>query len=160
MKDQAIQWARVKYANEYKPTTIAAATIAPSSGPLPPPSGPLPTRKKRKVGGLLGLMAMSEAAQSSSIESGNAPPPPVCEMEEYLSRPQLEQTEDFDLLAWWKNYERRFPNIARMAKQVHGAPIASAGVERIFSAAGMFHSDKAKAQDVGLLKALLFASFY
>ena len=85
MKDQAIQWARVKYANEYKPTTIAAATIAPSSGPLPPPSGPLPTRKKRKVGGLLGLMAMSEAAQSSSIESGNAPPPPVCEMEDTLA---------------------------------------------------------------------------
>ena len=47
-----------------------------------------------------------------------------------------------------------------MAKQVRGAPIASAGVERIFSSAGMFHDDKSKQQDVGLLKALLFASYY
>jgi hypothetical protein len=67
-------------------------------------------------------------------------------MKEYLGRPQLEQTEDFDLLAWWKNFERRFPNLARMAKQVHGAPIdsadSSAGVERIFSADGTRRSSK------------------
>ena len=82
------------------------------------------------------------------------------EMEEYLGRPQVEQTEDFDLLAWWKDYEHRAPNLARMAKQVHGAPITSAGVERVFSSAGMLHGDKSKQQDVGLLKALLFASYY
>ena len=38
------------------------------------------------------------------------------EMEEYLGRPQVEQTEGFDLLAWWKGYEHRAPNLARMAK--------------------------------------------
>ena len=103
-------------------------------------------------------MGLSDAARSASI--GQALPPPVCEMEEYLGRPQVKQTEGFGLLAWWKGYERRAPNLARMAKQVHGAPIASAGVERVFSSAGMFHGDKSKQQDVGLLKALLFASYY
>ena len=75
-------------------------------------------------------------------------------------RLRREQTEGFGLLAWWKGFERRAPNLARMAKQLHGAPTASAGVERVSSSAGIFHGDKSKQQDVGLLKALLFASYY
>ena len=81
-------------------------------------------------------------------------------MEEYLGRPKVEQAGGFDLLAWWKGYERRAPNLARMAKQARGAPTTSAGVERVFSSAGMLHGDKSKQQDVCLLKALLFASYY
>jgi len=72
----------------------------------------------------------------------------------------LERQEGFDLLAWWQAEERRFPNLARMAKQAHGAPIASAGVERVFSSAGMMHGGKAKQQTAETLKTRLFASFY
>ena len=111
------------YANKYKPKTVAAAVET-----------TVPPGKRRKIGGLLGLLSMPVPDSASSIGPDPLPPPPVCELEEYLGRPQLERQEGFDLLAWWQAEERRFPNLARMAKQVHGAPIASAGVERIFSA--------------------------
>lgn len=151
MKEQAIRWAREMYNNEYKPKTVAAAAAPADNATLPSP-------KRRRVGGLFGLLSMPEAEPASI--GPDPPPPPVCEMEEYLGRPQLERQADFDLLAWWQNEEPRFPNLARMARQVHGAPIASAGVERVFSAAGMMHGDKEKQHNPLTLKNQLFASFY
>ena len=114
MKDQAIQWTRVMYATKCRPATVAAAVGAAAAVAVQDGPPEEPAKKKRKVRGLLGLMALPDAAQSAPI--GQPPPPPVCEMEEYLGRPQVEQTEDFDLLAWWKGYEHRAPNRARMAK--------------------------------------------
>jgi hypothetical protein len=61
---QAIQWACVKYANEFKPMTVAAATIV---APAEPSEATMPTRKKRKFGSPLGLMAMSDDAAGSII---------------------------------------------------------------------------------------------
>ena len=65
--------------------------------------------------------------------------PEVDELEKYLAM-SLEDT-DIVLLDWWKNHEYRFPKLAKMAKQYLAAPASTAGVERVFSAAGRMHND-------------------
>ena len=44
-------------------------------------------------------------------------------------------------LAWWKAKESKWPMLAKMVKQYLAAPASSAGVERVFSAAGKMHGD-------------------
>ena len=62
-------------------------------------------------------------------------------LEEYLSAP-LETDTNLDLLAYWKLKESTWPKLAKMAKQYLSAPFSSAGVERVFSAAGKMHDDR------------------
>ena len=58
------------------------------------------------------------------------------ELEAYLAEAD---EEDFDikLLTWWHAKETKWPNLAKMVKQYLSAPASSAGVERVFSAAGI-----------------------
>ena len=51
---------------------------------------------------------------------------------------------ELDVLAWWKAKETKWPALAKMVKQYFAAPASSAGVERVFSAAGKMHSDLQK----------------
>ena len=83
--------------------------------------------------------------------------PEVDELEEYLAMP-LEDT-DIVLLDWWKNHRYRFPKLAKMAKQYLAAPASTAGVERVFSAAGRMHSDLRKSMKDSTLEHSLFARF-
>ena len=83
--------------------------------------------------------------------------PEVDELEEYLAMP-LEDT-DIVLLDWWKNHEYRFPKLAKMAKQYLAAPASTAGVERVFSAAGRMHNDLRKSMKDSTLEHSLFARF-
>ena len=46
---------------------------------------------------------------------------------------------ELDVLAWWKAKETKWPALAKMVKQYFAAPASSAGVERVFSAAGKMH---------------------
>ena len=66
---------------------------------------------------------------------------------------------NLDLLAWWKLKAAKWPALARMARQFLGAPASSAGVERVFSAAGNMHGDLRKSMKDQSLKHSLFASF-
>ena len=66
---------------------------------------------------------------------------------------------DFDLLKWWKVKEATWPALSKMAKQYLAAPASSAGVERVFSAAGKMHSDLRKSMSDDSLKHSLFAAF-
>ena len=59
----------------------------------------------------------------------------------------------------WKESEYRWPALAKMAKQYLAAPASSAGVERVFSAAGKMHGDLRKAMKDGALKHSIFAAF-
>lgn len=56
----------------------------------------------------------------------------------------MEDGRDFDLLSWWKVHSTVFPNLSRMARQYLAFPASSAGVERLFSAAGRMHNDLRK----------------
>jgi len=51
---------------------------------------------------------------------------------------------DDDVLKWWKAKESKWPALAKMVKQYFAAPASSAGVERVFSAAGNMHGDLQK----------------
>ena len=76
---------------------------------------------------------------------------------EYLS--PLETDMDLDLLAYWKLKESTWPKLAKMAKQYLAAPFSSAGVERVFSAAGKMHDDLRKSAKDSTLEHSLFAAF-
>lgn len=66
------------------------------------------------------------------------------EVMKYLALPQVPHSEDFDLLTWWKKHQSLFPHLALMARQYLALPASSAGVERLFSAAGEMHDKKRK----------------
>ena len=80
------------------------------------------------------------------------------ELEQYLA-----DEEEFDIkksvLKWWQDKETKWPNLAKMVKQYFAAPASSAGVERVFSAAGKMHGDLSKKANADTLEASLFAAF-
>ena len=61
--------------------------------------------------------------------------------------------------AYWKLKETTWPKLAKMAKQYLAAPFSSAGVERVFSAAGKMHDDLRKSEKDSTLEHSLFAAF-
>ena len=63
------------------------------------------------------------------------------------------------VLAWWQAKESKWPNLAKMVKQYFAAPASSAGVERVFSAAGKMHGDLSKSVKDSTLEHSLFAAF-
>ena len=69
--------------------------------------------------------------------------PELDELEEYLAEPE-EQDLDVKVLAWWQAKESKWPALAKMVKQYFAASASSAGVERVFSAAGKMHGDLQK----------------
>ena len=55
--------------------------------------------------------------------------------------------------------EGKWPALSKMVKQYFAAPVSSAGVERVFSAAGKMHSDLQKSAKDSTLEHSLFAAF-
>ena len=80
------------------------------------------------------------------------------ELEQYLADPE-EPELDVKVLAWWQAKESKWPNLAKMVKQYFAAPASSAGVERVFSAAGKMHGDLSKSAKDETLEHSLFAAF-
>ena len=78
--------------------------------------------------------------------------------QEYLADPEEPDTE-VDVLAWWKAKETKWLALAKMVKQYFAAPASSAGVERVFSAAGKMHGDLQKSAKDTTLEHSLFAAF-
>ena len=52
-----------------------------------------------------------------------------------------------------------YPNLIRMVREVLACPLTSAGVERLFSAAGRMQDDDQKAMNADTMKHQLFAAF-
>ena len=63
------------------------------------------------------------------------------------------------MLLWWKEKEAKWPNLAKMVKQYFAVPASSAGVERVFSAAGKMHGSLSKSAKDTKLEHSLFAAF-
>ena len=79
--------------------------------------------------------------ESITDESAPSPTSPeLDELEQYLADPEKPPL-GVKVLAWWKAKESKWPSLAKMVKQYFAAPASSAGVERIFSAAGKMHGD-------------------
>lgn len=80
----------------------------------------------------------------------------VTEVDTYLALPQVSKLPGDDILTWWKSHAGMFPNLARMARQYLALPASSAGVERLFSAAGRMHDSFRKSTKEVTLQAQLF----
>ena len=55
--------------------------------------------------------------------------------------------------------EARWPKLAKMVKQFLAAPASTAGVERVFSAAGRMHTDLRKSMQDSTLEHSILAAF-
>ena len=113
---------------------------------------PEPLTKKRKVslGSLLAGKVKKEVATPQA--------PELDELEQYLADPE-EPDIEVDVLAWWKAKETTWPALAKMVKQYFAAPASSAGVERVFSAAGKMNGDLQKSAKDSTLEHSLFTAF-
>ncbi|CAH9109711.1 unnamed protein product [Cuscuta europaea] len=54
---------------------------------------------------------------------------------------EYEEGDDFDVFQWWKEKERTFPILSKMAKQVLAILVSTVAVEQEFSAAGNVLTD-------------------
>ena len=124
------------------------AVAAGTPSPAEPPS------KAQKVGlaGLLGGRVKKESAGPA------VPKEAEDELELYLAEEE-ESDRTIDLLKYWKKKEIVWPALAKMVKQYLAAPASSAGVERVFSAAGKMHDDLKKSAKDSTLEYSLFAAF-
>ena len=136
-----------------RPDAAAAAPVAAAAAAVATDDAAERPTKHRKVslGGLLGGRIKKEAAKP-------APPTALDELEQYLADTE-EPTIDVKVLLWWKEKEAKWPNLAKMVKQYFAAPASSAGVERVFSAAGKMHGDLSKSAKDTTLEHSLFAAF-
>ena len=85
-------------------------------------------------------------------------PSALDELEQYLADTDIPGLDD-PILDWWKVKECKWPALAKMVKQYFAAPASSAGVERVFSAAGKMHGDLQKSAKDTTLEHSLFAAF-
>ena len=84
--------------------------------------------------------------------------PPKKKLEQYLADTE-EPSLDVKLLAWWQAKESKWLSLANMVMtQYFAAPASSAGVERVFSAAGNMHGVLQKWAKDSTLEHSLFAT--
>jgi hypothetical protein len=76
-----------------------------------------------------------------------------------LADTDIPELDDYGILDWWEMKERKWPALAKMVKQYFAAPASSAGIERIFSAAGKMRTDLQKSAKGATLEHSLFATF-
>jgi len=113
-----------------------------------------PPKKHRKV--TLGSLMVGRVIKKEALPA--APKLVLDELEEYLADPE-EPDLDINVLKWWMTKESKWPALSKMVKQYFAAPASSAGVERVFSAAGKMHGDLQKSAKDSTLQHSLFAAF-
>ena len=64
-----------------------------------------------------------------------------------------------NVIEWWRGHRTVFANLSRMARQYLATPATSAGVERLFSAAGLTFGDLAHAMKEETLGCRLLAAY-
>lgn len=136
-------------AKRKSPTRIGDEILVDDAAASPKPS----IRKKRSVS-LASLMGNSMLRKSPDARAAE---PELDQLQQYFNEPSVKDL-NIDVLLYWRAKEHVWPDVARMVRQYFAAPASSAGVERVFSAAGRFHDDLRKAMKEGTLKHALFAS--
>lgn len=58
------------------------------------------------------------------------------ELEVYLSESTIDDTNDFDILRWWKVNSERFPILSKVARDILAVPISTVASESTFSTSG------------------------
>ncbi|KAL5803220.1 hypothetical protein ACOSQ4_031525 [Xanthoceras sorbifolium] len=85
----------------------------------------------RKLGS--SVLSKKSRAQGSSSSSSTY----VSEVDLYVNTAfEFLDSEDFNILHWWREHETNFPILALIAKQIFGTPVSTVAVEQEFSAGG------------------------
>ena len=109
-----------------------------------PEDGPPPAKRARP-----GLGFMKDRSQSSSEAVGT-----LFEINNYLSHPCM--PDDTNILLFWKDNEKKYPTLARLASIYLAILASSALVERIFSISGkIFRPERCSLSD-SLFQNLMF----
>ncbi|KAJ9553189.1 hypothetical protein OSB04_017234 [Centaurea solstitialis] len=58
------------------------------------------------------------------------------ELEVYLNESTIDDTDDFDILRWWKVNSERFPILSKVARDILAVPISTVASESTFSTSG------------------------
>jgi len=151
MKARAYRFLRGAYKDNWAPSLEAFEPPA----PVRPRVQALP--KKMKLSGVAGMMQLMSSAEEEDVSRTCFAEPTetesvaaaerkqMKEVETYLRLPQVpahcDDGSDFDLCMWWRSHSQTFPRLSIMARVHHALPASSAGVERLFSAAGRMHDD-------------------
>eukprot|EP00873_Tetraselmis_striata_P013436 jgi/Tetstr1/433700/TSEL_022919.t1 len=162
---KAYKYLRGAYKEDFAPPLELAegAPAAPISKGIAFNAAPI---KKAKLPGVAGVILLMR-----TVEQHDDNDPPAQSPAEALAV-QMKEVEDdlkltlvspinddgtnFDLLAWWKAKQSIFPRLRKMARLYHAFPATSAGVERLFSAAGRMHNHfKKSTSDTTLEHSLL-----
>ena len=157
MKKTAYSYVRNNFIDNYLPNPAAEEKQneqeQQQQGSVPEPLQRVSQKRKRKSA-LTAFLEDSDSDEEEEADGGQTsetvekakPPPPQPQAEEvdmYLSLPEVSSNEkdgELDVLAWWKLHQKMFPDLSKMARQYLALPASSAGVERLFSAAGRLHS--------------------
>jgi hypothetical protein len=85
------------------------------------------------------------------------PAAPVDELTRYIDlRVSASLSATIDLLPWWRENEKVFPNVAKVARRLLCVPASSAASERSFSVAGLTVSQRRAALDPETVHNILF----
>ena len=101
------------------------------------------------------FLESDDESEDDAEELDEVAPSDTHEVDVYLALPEVKDKQ-FDLLSWWKLHAHMFPNLAKMARQFLALPATSAGIERLFSAAGIIHGDTRKSTKEEKIEDLLF----
>ena len=85
---------------------------------------------------------------------GNDSEENIDEFTRYLLEPQI--NHNLDPNNWWLEYEKQYPRVALLAKQILSIPASSASSERVFSTAGNIITSKRSRLDPMNATALIF----
>jgi hypothetical protein len=82
---------------------------------------------------------------------------PVDELTRYIDvRVSASLSATIDLLPWWRENEKVFPNVAKVARRLLCVPASNAASERSFSVAGLTVSQRRAALDPETVDNILF----
>ena len=166
MRRRAEGWLKIEYNAGYAKKVFAPSAAAAGAdasgggqdgaGPSSAIAPPAPKRPKTSSSIVFAKRGASAQPADTSPTAGAEQGPFEDEMAEYLKLPQIEGEDDWAPLEWWCANKKRFPNLARMARQYLGCPATSATVERLFSAVGLAFSDQRKSSSADTLADIAF----
>jgi hypothetical protein len=76
---------------------------------------------------------VTQSAQSTNLDS--------LELDSYLSKAPIRQTDNFDILTWWQTNSTEYPTLGRMARDILAVPASTVASESAFSTGKRVLSD-------------------
>lgn len=157
-KPDAEKYLHASYRNDWAPEVVQARIEedeiqAPTRNPSKiklAAAGKASKKPKQAASGFSAFSAMvnldfgGHEPQELQVEEEEVEVPSLSEVDKYLQLPALPTTRngvDTCPLEWWRLHEFELPHLAKMARQFLAMPASSAGVERLFTAAGTMHDD-------------------